>query len=180
LRARLRAAVGAFHWFRLEGLPDPPVELWRLLLVVLAEALPESDAGSGAERLAGRLMLAGDDREVLVGAPRRLAAARAVLRRPEVRPHEVAEALADVRGEDLLLLLGCEDEEARARVRRDLTEYRRLGLHVRGADLVAAGVDPGPAIGEALRKTRAARLDGEIGEGEEREFAVAAAQEAER
>ena len=117
-------------------------------------------------------MLAGEDRELLIGAPHRLAAARAVLRRPEVhpdevRPHEVAEALAGLVGEDLLLLLGGEDDEARARVRRDLTEYRRFALRVRGADLVAAGIAPGPAIGEALKQTRAARLDGEIGEEDE-------------
>jgi tRNA nucleotidyltransferase (CCA-adding enzyme) len=180
LRARLRAAVGAFHWFRLEGLGEPRAELWRLLLEVLGEVLPAADGTPGVERLAERLMLAGEDRELLAGSPRRLAAARTVLRRAEVRPHEVAEALADLRGEDLLLLLGCEDEAARARVRRDLTGYRRFVLRVRGADLVAAGIVPGPPIGEALKRTRAARLDGEIGEAEEREFAVKVARGLER
>ena len=183
LRARLRDAVGAFHWFRLEALPEPRVELWRLLLVTLTESLHEApgaaDGGPvpGAERLADRLMLAGEDREVVVGAAHRLAAARRVLARPGVRPHEVAEGLEGLRGEDLLLLLGCEDSPARDWVRRDLTELRRFRLDVRGADLLAAGLAPGPAIGLALRRTRAARLDGEIGQDEEQEFAVRAARE---
>lgn len=174
LRQRLRDAVGAYHWFCLEELPGPEVELWRLLLVVLAESLPAPD---GAERLAERLMLAGEHREVVTGAHRRLTGARAVVRRPGARPHEVAEALAELRGEDLLLLLGCEEEPARARVRRDLTEYRRFELQVRGADLVAAGIEPGPPIGEALRRTRNARLDGDLGREDERDFALAAARE---
>ena len=41
-----------------------------------------------------------------------------------------------------------------------------------GADLVAAGVPPGPAIGRALRALRAATLDGRV-EGHEAELALA-------
>lgn len=173
VRERLRQAVGAYHWFRLEAVPEPPVELWRLLLVVLVDSL----GAGGAERLAGRLMLAGDDRGVVAAAPGRLAAARKVLRRRRLRPHEVAATLADKPGEDLLYLLGSEAEPVRRRVRRDLTEYRPFRLGVRGADLVAAGVEPGPAIGEALRRTRNARLDGDIGAEEELGHALAVARE---
>jgi hypothetical protein len=38
--------------------------------------------------------------------------------------------------------------------------WRSLTLAIRGSDLVAAGVAPGPAVGRALRATRAAVLDG--------------------
>jgi hypothetical protein len=65
----------------------------------------------------------------------------------------------------------------RERVRRDLTELRAFRLEVRGADLVAAGIEPGPAIGEALRATREARLDGAIGAEEELALALATARE---
>ncbi|HMB55153.1 MAG TPA: CBS domain-containing protein, partial [Thermoanaerobaculia bacterium] len=68
LRTRLRAAVGAYHWFRFEGLDEPQVELWLLLLVALADSLPGAEDGEGdgdeagegesaAERFAARLML---------------------------------------------------------------------------------------------------------------------------
>ena len=43
---------------------------------------------------------------------------------------------------------------------------------VRGADLVAAGVPPGPAIGRALAEVRAALLDGRVG-GPEEQLAMA-------
>jgi tRNA nucleotidyltransferase (CCA-adding enzyme) len=174
LRERLRSAVGAFHWFRLQGLAEPSVHLWRLLLVALTEGLP----GEGVERLARRLMLSGENLTVVTGAPARLAAARGVLRRSRLAAHQVADALAELPGEDLLLLLGTESEPVRRRVRRDLTELRPFRLGVRGRDLVAAGEPAGPAIGEALRRTRAARLDGEIGPEEEEGFALEAARRA--
>ena len=173
VRERLRAAVSAFHWFRLEGLDEPEPRLWRLLLVALAEPLAEAEV----ERLVARLMLAGDDREAVAGAAGRLAAARRVVRRRDARPHEVADALAELTGEDLLLLLGTEEGLVRRRVRRDLTEHRAFRLAIRGSDLVAAGVPPGPALGEALRRTRAARLDGAIGRDEEPDWAIDRARE---
>ncbi|MGH9367454.1 MAG: CCA tRNA nucleotidyltransferase, partial [Thermoanaerobaculia bacterium] len=48
-------------------------------------------------------------------------------------------------------------------------------VKVRGSDLLAAGVSPGPAIGRALEATRSARLSGRIGQEEELAFALAAA-----
>jgi hypothetical protein len=43
---------------------------------------------------------------------------------------------------------------------------------VRGADLLAAGARPGPAIGRTLAAVRAARLDGAIGAAEEMGYAL--------
>jgi tRNA nucleotidyltransferase (CCA-adding enzyme) len=155
-RDRLRRARAADDWYRLEGIADPPVQTWRLLLMALAVPLREEEL----ERLAGRLMLAGESRRLLTGFPGRLEAARRALRAAS-EPHQVAEALEGLAGEELLLLMGEEDTE-RVWVRRYLTELRPLELAVRGADLLAAGVPPGPRIGEALRATRRARLDGRI------------------
>lgn len=188
-RERLRLALAAWDWYRLEGLADPPVRLWRLLLMALAGSLDEA----GLERLADRLHLAGGERR-LVGFPARVAAARAAMRGEDQRdgedtgppglageigpaPHRVSEALAELSGEELLLVMAFEGERGRAWVRRELTELRRLALTIRGADLVAAGVPPGPRIGEALQATRRARLDGRIGPEEEMTYALAAAGE---
>jgi hypothetical protein len=48
-------------------------------------------------------------------------------------------------------------------------------VRIRGKDLVAAGVPPGPAIGRALSATLAARRDGAIRPEEELAFALEAA-----
>jgi tRNA nucleotidyltransferase (CCA-adding enzyme) len=155
-RERLREARAAHDWHRLEGIAEPPVEAWRLLLMALSGQAWESDL----ERLADRLLLAGEDRRLLTGFPSRLAAARRVLG-DDPAPHLIDEALEPLAGEELLLLMS-ESEALRVQVHRYLTEMRPLKLAIRGSDLLAAGIPPGPRIGEALRATRRARLDGRI------------------
>ncbi len=171
---RLRNARAAHDWYRLEGIADPPVQAWRLLLMALAGDFAAVDL----DRLADRLLLAGEDRALLTEFPGRLAAAREVLlRAPEPVPHQAAEALEPLAGEEILLLMAegtTEGNEGiRVWVRRYLTDLRRLKLRVRGSDLLAAGTPPGPRIGEALRATLRARLDGWIGEGGELGYALA-------
>jgi tRNA nucleotidyltransferase (CCA-adding enzyme) len=56
------------------------------------------------------------------------------------------------------------------------TSWRDVHVGVRGADLIAAGIAPGPAIGRALTALRAALLDGAVSDiATQREFAIAAA-----
>ncbi len=192
-RERLGRAVAAWDWYTVQGLEEPPARLWRLVLLALIDGADGGEGAEGAEgvvraeRAAGHdggpegaglshgevealvdgLLLAGADRRTLLGAPERLAAARAVLGRPGVAPHEVSAALAGLSGEEVLMLVASEDETIRAWARRDLSELRRLKLSVRGADLIARGVAPGPWVGRALEAVRAARLDGAIGAEDE-------------
>jgi tRNA nucleotidyltransferase (CCA-adding enzyme) len=173
VRTRFREARAAHDWYRLEGISDPPVEAWRLLLMALAAGFAEADLVA----LADRLMLMGEDRRILIGFPQRLEAARAVLHARK-QPHEIAEALEPLAGEDLLLLMAEGDEADRGWVRRDLTELRNLKLSIRGADLLAAGIPPGPRIGDALRATRQARLDSRIEAEDELRYALALVAEA--
>jgi tRNA nucleotidyltransferase (CCA-adding enzyme) len=167
-RERLRGARAAWDWYHLEGLTDPPVRVWRLHLMALAGDLPEPEL----IRLADRLMLAGEDRRLLTGFPSRLERARRELGRPDLLPHQAAEALEPLAGEELLLLLVEPDEAVRAWVRRDLTELRTFELGIRGADLIEAGYRPGPWIGDALKETRRARLDGRLEAGDELRYAA--------
>jgi tRNA nucleotidyltransferase (CCA-adding enzyme) len=66
-----------------------------------------------------------------------------------------------------------------ARAGRRLLEARHaattLSLTIRGRDLLAAGVAPGPAIGRALSATLSARREGAIRPEEELSFALKAA-----
>ncbi|MGH2712395.1 MAG: hypothetical protein ACRDM7_00635, partial [Thermoleophilaceae bacterium] len=53
------------------------------------------------------------------------------------------------------------------------TELSRVGLEIGGADLLAAGVAEGPAIGRALEETLRRKLDGLVaGRDEELETAL--------
>lgn len=55
-----------------------------------------------------------------------------------------------------------------------LTSWRRIALEIDGDDLIAAGVEQGPAIGRGLRAARHRKLEGEIA-GRDEELAVALA-----
>jgi tRNA nucleotidyltransferase (CCA-adding enzyme) len=170
IREHLQAARAACDWYQLEGLSDPPVLPWRLLLMALARGFESAELAP----LADRLLLSGEDRRLLTGFPERLADAREILQTPDLPPHQAAEALDPLSGEELLLLMAEGDEEVRAWVRRYATELRHLELKIRGADLVAAGLPPGPRIGRALEATRRARMDGVIaGDSREAELELA-------
>jgi tRNA nucleotidyltransferase (CCA-adding enzyme) len=53
------------------------------------------------------------------------------------------------------------------------TSLRHVRLDITGDDLIAAGVEPGPALGRALAETLRAKLDGEVsGRDEELKLAL--------
>lgn len=55
---------------------------------------------------------------------------------------------------------------------RYIGEWRQVELEIDGADLIAAGVPEGPALGEGLKAALHAKLDGKI-DGRDQELAVA-------
>jgi len=169
LRASLQEAIAAWDWYRLASLDEPEVEPRRLLILTLALSL-EAEARI---RLADRLALAGRDRERLLSAPARIAAAAAALEGAELEPHAVYRALGALYGEELLALLAAGNEARRAWVRRWWLDLRPIRLAVRGSDLVARGVPPGPEVGQALAATLDARLDGRLARDGELDYALA-------
>jgi tRNA nucleotidyltransferase (CCA-adding enzyme) len=157
-RQALREARSAHDWYRVEGMSDPPVRVPLLLLMALLR-------GANAEQrraAAARLQLSSGEAELLERFPWRLDRALRELGMPRLAPHVAHAALAPLTGEELLLLLAGDDESVRSWVRRELGEMRQLRLRLRGGDLLEHGHAPGPEIGEALRATLDARLDGDV------------------
>jgi tRNA nucleotidyltransferase (CCA-adding enzyme) len=110
------------------------------------------------------------DRAILAaasGAPGREVELAAVQPR---RPSEAVELARARRPAELVL--------ARAIGAEWLDDYvenwRHVELEIDGGDLIAAGVEPGPALGRGLQTALRAKLDGEI-EGREQELASALA-----
>ncbi len=168
-RRLLESVPKAAVWASERARPALRLELWRLRLLALVGRLGREAAARAAERLG----LEGGERELVAGCGERLDRARARLARGRPAPHEASAALAPLGAEELVLLTA-EGGAAGDWARRELAELRSFALAIGGRDLVARGHPPGPAIGRALAATRAARLDGAIGEGEELEFALAA------
>ncbi|MDX6645033.1 MAG: hypothetical protein QOK40_760 [Miltoncostaeaceae bacterium] len=153
----------------------------------LAAAFASLDAAlarEGAPALAAWALRMGRavdaDRLAVVAAPgwaRALAAAAspdtagplaARLRDPALAPSAVDEILraTSPAAQAAALAAGAE------RVASWWASWRDMAPEVGGADLVAAGVRPGPPIGRALRAVRAAVLDGRVG-GREEQLALA-------
>jgi tRNA nucleotidyltransferase (CCA-adding enzyme) len=84
-------------------------------------------------------------------------------------PSQIAAAIGSGPPE-LVALAGALGAEAPAR--RWLDDLRHVRLEIDGDDLLAAGLEPGPAVGAGLAAARAAKLDGRA-DGREAELAAA-------
>lgn len=162
----LQEARAGWEWYRLEGLSEPPVRLWLLFLLAAVVELSEDQR----RELGARLHLPRADAELLVEYPSRLQRTRDAVRGPDVPPSKVHRALEPLSGEEVLLLLARGSAAVRERVHRDLVELRHVELAIGGAELLARGAEPGPAVGEALDRTLDARLDGEVGAGRDEQL----------
>lgn len=162
---RLLAGLEEWRAAGIAALPSRRSLAWLALFQQLAEA----ERGPLAERLG----FSAAERALLAGAPERTAEARRRLAGP-TSPHVAHAALAALAPAELLSLAVGGESAAGAAAWHEAGEWRQLRLSVGGKDLIAAGVPPGPRLGEALRRTFAARLDGEIGREGELAFALAA------
>ena len=83
------------------------------------------------------------------------------IRHNRVAPSRVVELLEPLSLHALwAVALRAGDGVAREQLRRYLETWCSVRPELRGEDILALGVPPGPAVGQALRRLRAARLDG--------------------
>lgn len=88
------------------------------------------------------------------------------------RPGRPSEAVALVRGVDQAVLLVA-TAAGGAWIERCLREWTPVELEITGEDLLAAGIEPGPAVGAGLEAALQRKLDGELGGGREAELTAA-------
>jgi tRNA nucleotidyltransferase (CCA-adding enzyme) len=156
-------------WSELEEVYRGP--RWPVFIAALAVRAGEP----GGESMARRLALSGRWRRAVatarVGVERILAA----VSRTSTRPSEVVRLLE--RSDPALWVVGmaAANQAQRRRLRKALTLWLHVAAPVSGAQLIAAGVPPGPRVGEAVRASRDALLDGEVGHQEALAYALAAA-----
>jgi tRNA nucleotidyltransferase (CCA-adding enzyme) len=138
------------------------------LLSWMGEATEEEVRG-----VADRLGVSGPERRRLLEWPDTVALFPAGIARQA--PSERRNAARNL-SPDELVALSCRLGTADARALRDAAPGSPgAGLSIRGSDLVSAGVAPGPSIGRALDRTRAALEDGRIAPAEQLAFALRAA-----
>ncbi len=156
-----------------------PTLLLAILLAAIADQGGEG-AGPAMRALLDRLEFPASEREQAV---RTALSSPSLLERIAGRasPSAVNATLATVPLEAVALALaraeagigGPADADAVAAARRWLERLRHVRLAIGGEDLLAAGVPPGPQIGERLAAALALRLDGALEAGPEAELRAA-------
>jgi tRNA nucleotidyltransferase (CCA-adding enzyme) len=166
-RCFLLETEGQRAWYRLQQL-GPPAESWVLYLGAL---LMRGRDGT-ADRLVERLQLAGDLARRMRELPAEIDALVAAGTNPDLRPSQRMRAVDGLSCEPILLAMAAVDMDARRRLASAFEAVKRTVVPVTGAQLIDAGVSPGPQVGAALAATRDALVDGEIGLDEALEFAI--------
>jgi tRNA nucleotidyltransferase (CCA-adding enzyme) len=123
--------------------------------VVLAAAAIDTGAAE-LGRLLDEWAFERAQRDAIIAAATRSRALAAALQGARA-PSEVAAAVGGAGVETVALAgaFGADDE-----ARRWLSDLRHVRLEIDGRDMLAAGVDSGPAVGAGLRAALAAKLDG--------------------
>ncbi len=156
LRRFLAELDAVLAWAVLEDVYQGP--RWLLFVAALAQRATEADAAA----LARRLSLSGAAARAVGEARARTELLLGTASRTDARPSELVAALDRSEPALWLVAMAAADAGARRRLRRALKEGLRTPAPVTGGRLVAAGVRPGRAVGEAVRRTRAALLDGVV------------------
>ena len=140
-------------------------------LAALIEEAPEK-----LDLWLGDLHLPAEERDAAARAARVAPRIAAALREREHTPSELRALLGNEPLEALALALALSAPSEP--ILRWVSELRPVALEISGADLLAAGVPQGPAVGRALDETLNRKLDGLVsGRDEELETALLLAQE---
>ncbi len=157
LFGRLREVIS---WYRLSFL-DEPLERWWVYLLGLFSNLGMQDV----EAACRRLLLTVSQRDRLMWT---LENVGRLLKSffPDVssqKPSEVYRALLPFRSEELLFLMGKADKEStRKAVSHYFNRYRNTQTELKGKDLKALGIPPGPIYRQLLDELLDARINKQV------------------
>lgn len=153
---RLREVIS---WYRLSFL-DEPLERWWVYLLGLLSSVPQDRLENVWERL--QLTPGQRDRMALI-CQKSGELLKGFFQLPEYRPSDIYRVLQPFRPEELLFMMGrAQNEEVRRAISHYFHRYRHVQTELRGRDLKALGVPPGPIYRAILDELLDARLNGVV------------------
>jgi tRNA nucleotidyltransferase (CCA-adding enzyme) len=168
-RVLFQEVEGALAWYDLLDLEEP-VQGWRVYLLALLDQLTDTEVKEVMERLGF------SPREADGVATEKRAGDRALSRihsSSRLSPSQVYELLKPFSVEVLLYLVAKgRDKQAKRRISRFISRDRSVRPALKGEDLKAMGLQPGPVFRQALDALREARLDGRVHTRQEEEALV--------
>ncbi len=159
LRKVLNRTYDVLTWYELLYRTERP-EKWMVYLMALLSQLKKGQLKEALDRLglSGRRYVIFTE-----GVFSGLAALDYLTKKISLRPSQVFLSLRELKLEVLLHLMARTDsEQARHRISRFITEFRRVRPILSGKDLKALGLEPGPVFRQILERLRLERLDGMI------------------
>ena len=125
-----------------------------------------------AREIASRLNLPRGPRQRVAGWPKAL---RELVRAARGKPGALAALVSRLDDDTVLAAAATAPPGTSRAIRATRAAVSGFRLGIGGADLIAAGIAPGPAVGRALARTLDARRAGSIGAAEELAYALKAA-----
>ena len=155
LFGRLREVIS---WYRLSFL-DEPLERWWVYLLGLFSYVSMPEVESACERL----LLTVNQRDRLLWTYENVGRLLKSFFVSNRKPSEVYRALLPFRPEELLFLMGKADKEStRMAVSHYFHRYRNVQTELKGKDLKAMGISPGPIYRQLLDELLDARINKQV------------------
>lgn len=154
----------ALAWYDLLFKPEKP-RRWAVYMLALCDGLKSEDIA----RVVDRLGLVGHDKAVFApGLSMVKNALWRLARDGDLKPSDIYLLLKPFCLEQLIYMLAkAKNEDLREKVSRFITSLREIRPLLKGADLKALGLTPGPAFNEILSRLLMARLNGEVKDRED-------------
>ncbi|MDP9131852.1 MAG: prohead protease, partial [Nitrospirota bacterium] len=168
LERRLIEVEEGLVWYKLSCV-DQTISPWLLYVMALAEALPEP----AIQEVLERFPFTESERTGITAAGFTAQhVCRQLSRRPPLRPSETVRLLTGLSDEFLVFLLSMHtSKSAKREISAYLTTYRTVRPVLKGKQLKALGLTPGPLYSRILARLTEARLDGSVtSEAEERDL----------
>jgi tRNA nucleotidyltransferase (CCA-adding enzyme) len=149
----------AITWYRLSFL-DEPLEGWYVYMLGLLSGLKKGEL----EGICGRLQLPENQRDRIIWTYENFGELlRSFFQLPDIQPSDIYRAFQPFRPEELLFIMGrAESEEKRKMVSHYFYRYRHATTEIKGKDLKALGIPPGPIYRKLLDEVLDARLNGSV------------------
>ena len=146
-------------WYELSFLDEPLDRWWVYLLGLLSGLSPRR-----LEEVWDRLELTdGQQARILWTYEQVDAVLYKFLQLPDLKPSDIYRALQPFKPEELLFMMAkTQKDEVRKVVSHYLHRYRHVTAELRGRDLKAMGIPPGPIYRQILDQLLDARLDGKV------------------
>lgn len=154
------AIGGSFRWYEGAKFKKEPIEKWLIYLMMLLEPLDYGEAVSVCDKF---VFKRGERMKILSYKKCAKSVMREAAVKKNIPPSRVYKLLSPLSYEALLLIMArSASGPARNRIRDFFEKHNGLRISIKGGDIKALGLKPGPQFKKILEKTLYKKIDGAL------------------